>query len=159
MICIDVPLFRDIVFLQDTTGSQGPYIKAATQAIGGICDKISAASDISKELIRFGLIAFRDHPPQDNTYVTKPFGFTTDIAVMQKNLSSLVASGGGDGPEAQTAALAAALDLDWAEGAIKMVVLITDSPPHGLGEQGDGFSKSPDRKLSNIAARRHHRAL
>jgi hypothetical protein len=136
--------------LQDTTGSQGPYIKAARQAIGGICDKISAASEISKDQLRFGLIAFRDHPPQDNTYVTKQFGFTSDIEVMQKNLSSLVASGGGDGPEAQTAALAASLDLDWAEGAIKMVVLITDSPPHGLGEKGDGFSKSPDRKFIHL---------
>ena len=67
---------------------------------------------------------------------------------MQKNLSSLVAAGGGDGPEAQTAALAAALDLEWAEDAIKMVVLITDAPPHGLGEAGDGFPKSPDRKLA-----------
>lgn len=65
---------------------------------------------------------------------------------MQKNLSSLVAAGGGDGPEAQTAALAAALDLNWSEDAIKMVVLITDAPPHGLGESGDGFDKSPDRK-------------
>jgi len=139
-------LFRDIVFLQDTTGSQGPYISAARQAIGGICNKISAASEIPRGQLRFGLIAFRDHPPQDNTYVTKQFGFTSDIAVMQKNLSILVASGGGDGPEAQTAALAASLDLDWAEGAIKMVVLITDSPPHGLGEKGDGFRKSPDRK-------------
>jgi hypothetical protein len=139
--------FSDVVFLQDTTGSQGPYIKAATQAIRGICDKISAAADISKDQIRFGLIAFRDHPPQDRTYVTKSFGFTSNIAVMQKNLSSLVAAGGGDGPEAQTAAMAAALDLEWAEGAIKMVVLITDAPPHGLGESGDGFSKSPDRKF------------
>ena len=52
---------------------------------------------------------------------------------MQKNLSSLVASGGGDGPEAQTAALAASLDLDWAGGGI--FVPITDSPP------GSGFSK------------------
>jgi hypothetical protein len=69
---------------------------------------------------------------------------------MQKNLSSLVAAGGGDGPEAQTAAMAAALDLDWAEGAIKMVVLITDSPPHGLGEEGDGFTESPDRKLVQL---------
>jgi len=66
---------------------------------------------------------------------------------MQKNLSGLVATGGGDGPEAQTAALAAALDLNWAEDSIKMVVLITDSPPHGLGEAGDGFSESPDRKF------------
>jgi hypothetical protein len=49
-----------------------------------------------------------------------------------------------DGPEAQTAALAAALDLDleWAEDA----VLITGSPPHGLGEAGDGFPESPHRE-------------
>lgn len=65
---------------------------------------------------------------------------------MYKNLSSLIASGGGDGPEAQTAALADALNMQWSEKAIKLVILITDSPPHGLGESGDGFSESPDRK-------------
>jgi len=64
---------------------------------------------------------------------------------MGKNLKSLKASGGGDGPEAQTAALAEALNMDWEENAAKMVVLITDSPPHGIGEHGDGFDSSPDR--------------
>ena len=136
------------MFLQDTTGSQGPYIQSARKAIRDICDKISASGDLSKDLIRFGLIAFRDHPPQDNTYVTKEFGFTSDINVMQKNLASLIASGGGDGPEAQTAALAAALNMEWAENAVKMIILITDAPPHGIGEAGDGFSESPDRKSS-----------
>ncbi|KJA21808.1 hypothetical protein HYPSUDRAFT_202713 [Hypholoma sublateritium FD-334 SS-4] len=135
----------DIVFLQDTTGSQGPYIKAATKAIRDICDKISSTAELSKELIQFGLIAFRDHPPQDKTYVTKNFGFTSDINVMQRNLASLIASGGGDGPEAQTAALADALNMEWTEKAVKLVILITDSPPHGLGERGDGFSESPDQ--------------
>jgi len=135
----------DIVFLQDTTGSQGPYIKSARKAIRDICDKISASADIKKELIRFGLIAFRDHPPQDMSYVTKTFGFTDDISVMQANLNRLIASGGGDGPEAQTAALAGALNMDWIDNAVKMVVLITDSPPHGIGEEGDGFTESPDQ--------------
>jgi Mg-chelatase subunit ChlD len=135
----------DIVFLQDTTGSQGPYIKSARKAIRDICDKISASADIKKELIRFGLIAFRDHPPQDMSYVTKTFGFTDDISVMQANLNRLIASGGGDGPEAQTAALAGALNMDWIDNAVKMVVLITDSPPHGIGEEMDGFTESPDQ--------------
>jgi len=135
------------VFVQDTTGSQGPYINSARKAIKDICDKIRASAELSKESIRFGLIAFRDHPPQEHSYVTKSFGFTSDVRVMQKNLSSLIAAGGGDGPEAQTAALAEALQLDWAENAVKMVILITDSPPHGLGEKGDGFNESPDRKL------------
>ncbi|KDR79194.1 hypothetical protein GALMADRAFT_243096 [Galerina marginata CBS 339.88] len=135
----------DVVFLQDTTGSQGPYIQSARKAIRDICDKISASGDLSKDLIRFGLIAFRDHPPQDTSYVTKSFGFTSEVEVMQKNLASLIASGGGDGPEAQTAALAEALNLEWAENAVKMVILITDAPPHGIGETGDGFDESPDQ--------------
>ena len=67
---------------------------------------------------------------------------------MQANLNRLSALGGGDGPEAQTAALAAALDMEWIENAVKMVVLITDSPPHGIGEDRDGFTESPDRKLN-----------
>lgn len=66
---------------------------------------------------------------------------------MQANLNSLIASGGGDGPEAQTAALADALNMEWIDNAVKMVVLITDSPPHGIGELRDGFTESPDRKL------------
>ncbi|KAF9530877.1 hypothetical protein CPB83DRAFT_849794 [Crepidotus variabilis] len=135
----------DIVFLQDTTGSQSPYIDSARAAIRGICDTIISSSSMSSNDLRFGLIAFRDHPPQDRTYVTKPFDFTSDINVMQKNLASLNATGGGDGPEAQTAALAAGLEMDWKEDAVKMLVLITDAPPHGLGEVGDGFSESPDQ--------------
>ena len=86
------------------------------------------------------------------SYVTRNFGFTDDITVMQGNLDRLTAVGGGDGPEAQTAALAAALDMEWIDDAVKMVVLITDAPPHGIGEDGDGFTKSPDRKLNIVPA-------
>jgi len=35
--------------------------------------------------------------------------------------------------------------MDWREHASKMVVLIADAPPHGIGEYGDGFDDgSPD---------------
>jgi hypothetical protein len=139
--------------LQDTTGSQGPYINSAKKAIRDICDKISASAEIKKELIRFGLIAFRDHPPQEMSYVTRNFGFTDNISIMQANLNRLSALGGGDGPEAQTAALAAALDMEWIDDAVKMVVLITDAPPHGIGEDRDGFTESPDRKLKILSTR------
>lgn len=65
---------------------------------------------------------------------------------MVKNLASLNATGGGDGPEASTAALAEALNMEWEQDAVKIVVLITDAPPHGIGENGDGFPDgSPDR--------------
>ena len=66
---------------------------------------------------------------------------------MHDNLKTLFASGGGDGPEAVTAALGEALDMDWRPHAAKMVVLIADAPPHGIGEYGDGFDDgSPDGK-------------
>jgi hypothetical protein len=134
------------LFLQDSTGSQQPYIRSAINGINNICKTISPS--VAPGGLRVGLVAFRDHPPQDNTFVTKNFGFTSDIAVMRGNLRTLVASGGGDGPEAQTAALAEALNMDWKKDAIKIVVLITDSPPHGIGEGNDkdAFPQgSPDR--------------
>ncbi|TFK19603.1 hypothetical protein FA15DRAFT_167582 [Coprinopsis marcescibilis] len=148
----------DIVFVQDSTGSQGSYISSARRAIQDICKKVSASPILaqatsptstaaaSNPALRFGLVAFRDHPPQDRSWVTKNFGFTSDVEQMRKNLGTLVASGGGDGPEASTAGLAEALNMPWKEGAVKIVVLITDAPPHGLGESGDGFPNgSPDQ--------------
>ncbi|EAU85754.2 elongation factor-2 kinase [Coprinopsis cinerea okayama7 len=136
----------DLVFIQDCTGSQGSYISSATRNIEQICAHIFESGKLqSPEDLRVGLVAFRDHPPQDHTYVTKNFGFSSDISQVHRDLSSLYASGGGDGPEAVTAALAEALNMDWREYASKMVVLIADAPPHGIGEYGDGFDDgSPD---------------
>lgn len=74
---------------------------------------------------------------------------------MKEQLNGLFAAGGGDGPEAMTAALKAACDLDWRPAAAKMAVLITDAPPHGIGEYGDGFPNgSPDGEDPLVLARR-----
>ena len=129
----------DLVFVQDCTGSQGSYIASATKNIEEICNHIYESGKLqTREDLRIGLVAYRDHPPQDHTYVTKNFGFSSDISSVHSDLSSLYASGGGDGPEAVTAALAEALNMDWRPNASKMVVLIADAPPHGIGEYGDG---------------------
>jgi len=136
----------DLVFVQDCTGSQGSYISSATKNIEQICAHIFESGKLqSPEDLRVGLVAFRDHPPQDHTYIVKNFGFSSDISKVHRDLSSLYASGGGDGPEAVTAAMAEALNMDWRQNASKMVVLIADAPPHGIGEYGDGFDEgSPD---------------
>lgn len=127
------------MFIQDCTGSQGSYISSATKNIEAICAYIFESGKLTHpEDLRVGLVAFRDHPPQDHTYVTRNFGFSSDISKVHKDLSSLYASGGGDGPEAVTAALAECLKMEWRERASKMVVLIADAPPHGIGEYGDG---------------------
>lgn len=137
--------------MQDCTGSQGSYIASATKNIEAICNHIYESGKLqTREDLRIGLIAYRDHPPQDHTYVTKNFGFSSDVAQVHKHLSSLYASGGGDGPEAVTAALAEALRMEWRPSASKMVVLIADAPPHGIGEYGDGELR---RRFCGHAAR------
>lgn len=136
----------DLVFVQDCTGSQGSYISSATKNIELICENIFESGKLqSREDLRVGLVAYRDHPPQDHSYVTKNFGFSSDISKVHRDLSSLYASGGGDGPEAVTAGLMEALGMEWRPEASKMIVLIADAPPHGIGEYGDGFDDgSPD---------------
>lgn len=127
----------DLVFCMDCTGSMGPYIQEAKDTIKNIIKKINEKSEC-KEL-RFGLVSYRDHPPQEKTYVTKKYDFTDQIDIIQNNLNELTANGGGDGPEAVTSALYEINNLDWKSESTKIVILISDAPPHGLGEVSDGF--------------------
>lgn len=136
----------DLVFIMDATGSMGSYIASATKNIETICDNIIRSEQLSGPgALRVGLLAYRDHPPQDHTYIVKNFGFTPEVSEMKTNLKTLYASGGGDGPEAVTAALHALTEMEWRQRATRMAVLIADAPPHGIGEYGDGFpAGSPD---------------
>ncbi|CUA71102.1 hypothetical protein RSOLAG22IIIB_09314 [Rhizoctonia solani] len=131
----------DVLFLQDFTYSQNPYINQSIREINEVCNSLLRLSegDLAVEDMRFGLIAFRDHPPEDDTFVSKQFDFTSSASTMASYLSSLTIEGGGDGPEAQCDALFDALQSPWNEKATKVAVLITDAPPHGLGEESDGF--------------------
>lgn len=126
----------DVVFAIDCTGSMGPYIAAAKHNIDKIIGGLVNAQGYE---LRIGLVAYRDHPPQELTWVCKTFAFTTDLSEMHANLSSLTARGGGDGPEAVEAGLKECAGLPWRKTATKIVILIADAPPHGLGERGDGF--------------------
>lgn len=78
------------------------------------------------------IVAYRDHPPQDHSYVTKILPFTSSIPSVKEFLGTLYASGGGDGPEAVTAGMLAALEGAWRPDAAKMIVLVADAPPHGI---------------------------
>ncbi|EUC62816.1 von willebrand factor type A domain protein [Rhizoctonia solani AG-3 Rhs1AP] len=131
----------DVLFLQDFTGSQGSYIDQSRREINEVCNSLLRLNEgeLVAEDLRFGLIAFRDHPPQDKTFVSKIFDFTSDASIMASYLGSLTVEGGGDGPEAQCDALFDALHSPWNERATKVAVLVTDAPPHGLGESDDGF--------------------
>ena len=117
-------------------------ISSATQNIELICEEIVKSEKLAtSEALRLAIVAYRDHPPQDSSYITKILPFTSNVNEMKTFLKSLYASGGGDGPEAVTAAMQECLSLNWRQDASKMTVLIADAPPHGIGEYGDGFSQ------------------
>jgi hypothetical protein len=64
---------------------------------------------------------------------------TNTSTAVYHTVSQQSASGGGDGPEAVCCGLHKALHFQWRPNAAKVVILIADAPPHGLGESGDGF--------------------
>jgi hypothetical protein len=82
--------------------------------------------------IRFGIVSYRDHPPQDYTYVTRVFDFTDKIKSVYKEISALNPSEGGDIPEAVADGLYdARTKLSWQKESYKVLLLVGDAPPHG----------------------------
>uniref|UniRef100_A0A6U6KJM2 VWFA domain-containing protein n=1 Tax=Odontella aurita TaxID=265563 RepID=A0A6U6KJM2_9STRA len=128
----------DLVFCVDNTGSMGSWILSAQNNIQRIIRDIvaSEASDV-----RFALVSYRDHPPQDPTFVTRTHDFTDNVDDMQRWVDEMRAEGGGDAPEAVADGLLDCLNLSYRPNSTKIVVMIADAPPHGLGCCGDGFPK------------------
>ncbi|XP_067652686.1 uncharacterized protein [Haliotis asinina] len=126
----------DLAFVMDCTGSMGSYIENARNNIRKIVEDIVANE---KSNVCLALVEYRDHPPQDSSFVTRPHDFTPKVGKMKSWLDGCTASGGGDGPEAVADGLHQLLKLSWRDAATKIAVLISDAPPHGLGECGDGF--------------------
>ncbi|KAG1897129.1 uncharacterized protein F5891DRAFT_547848 [Suillus fuscotomentosus] len=131
----------DLLFILDLTGSQQPYIDSVKSSINTICAEILGSDHLNSAHpgdLRVAFIGFRDHYPQEDSFVTRQWDFVSDIARIHANLRSLPgADGGGDGPEASTAALARALTMGWRNDCNKVAVLVSDAPPHGIGSQGD----------------------
>jgi hypothetical protein len=118
------------------------YIASAQQNIRKIAEEIHASE--AKDS-RYALVCYRDHPPQDNTYITKVFDFTKSIQTLQQSINTMQAFGGGDYPESVCCALKAVLDLDYRKSAVKVCVLIADAPPHGINEPTDSLPQGcPD---------------
>ena len=130
------PSELDLVFIVDNTGSMGSWIRSAQKNVQKIIRDIEAAEATD---VRFALVSYRDHPPQDSSFVTQTHDFTANIKQMQRWVDEMRAHGGGDGPEAVADGLYDASQLSYRPNSTKVAVLIADAPPHGLGCQGDGF--------------------
>lgn len=141
----------DIVFVFDTTGSMSGSINSMKSNAVSFANAL-AASGIDYKL---GLTEVRDFPnicggncgsPGDSAYKLYDNGNLADSARFNSWISSLSAGGGADTPEAYLAALHhAALYTRWRGGSVqKIIVLISDAPPHADGDccnfEGDTFA-------------------
>jgi Mg-chelatase subunit ChlD len=114
----------DIVLCLDTAEGMGDQL-AAVKAQASRFANLLFGFGVDA---RFALVSFYDEEAIE-------LDFTADPAVLQAAVDGLVAAGGGDTPDtAFDAALLGLTDLDWREGALRLLLVITDSPSHYRGD-------------------------
>ncbi|HUX38493.1 MAG TPA: vWA domain-containing protein [Rectinemataceae bacterium] len=117
----------DLVLCVDSTSSMDPYMEDLKKNL----IRLVRARVKKFKTYRLGLVLFKDYWPEE--YLTRKIPFTSDLATFDASIQHLVARGGGDIPEAVHEGLYdAAVQFDW-QAAARLVVLVTDAPPHPIG--------------------------
>jgi hypothetical protein len=132
----------DVLFIIDATGSMASSIAGAHRK----------ASDLAVELrntnpdvdFRFGCICYRD-PVDSPSDVHQVHDLNDDVESLIGFLSTIQATGGGDGPEDWVGAYEIALKhIHWRSGA-KTIVHIADAPAHGSAFGGPGHEGEAEK--------------
>jgi hypothetical protein len=119
----------DIAFIVDTTSSMGSFINEARREMRDTLQKLAELKNVA---MRVAIVEYRDHPPEDQSFVYRAHDFTSDLDETQKRIHELHPNGGGDWPEAVLdGVMAACTDLSWRDHSRRIAVLIGDAPPHG----------------------------
>ena len=91
----------------------------------------------NEEKPMFGIVAYRDHPPQESSYITHIHQLSNAEEAL-KFVKSLNAQGGGDTPEAVLQGLHDSVTkIKWRNMTVqdktykKLVIHVGDAPPHG----------------------------
>lgn len=138
----------DIAFICDATGSMSSYIEASKKTVKRIMTVFKNMMD-DESRIKFAFIAYRDHPPQDSTYVTNVHDFANEEDTL-KFIETITAGGGGDTPEAVLDGINdAAFNINWRDDGMKFVFHVLDAPGHGKDwcNTDDGFPDGCPCKL------------
>jgi hypothetical protein len=132
----------ELAFVLDTTGSMSEEIDGVKETLDKVMKDVGGSATI-----RVGLVEYKD---QGDTFVTKAYPFTTDLAAFRRQIDGIQASGGGDTPEDVNSGLAATLqELQWSrDSAARVAFLIADAPPHLDYAQSISYTKSAKRAAS-----------
>ncbi len=69
----------DLAFVVDCTGSMGSYIAQTQRNITHIAETVTRTAFN----VRLALVEYRDHPPQDNSYISRSHDFTHNVNEMK----------------------------------------------------------------------------
>jgi hypothetical protein len=121
-----IPPKPDITFLIDTTGSMGGVISNVQTNANTILTNVASAQPDAQ----FAVAEYKD--TTDATPFRVAQNLTGDQTAVQNGLNSLVASGGGDLPEAGINGLfqVATGAVDFRPSSSRIVLLIGDAPSH-----------------------------
>lgn len=127
--------FIDIAFVLDTTSSMQPYIAQVQKNLVQFLQHLQEMKKDKASTCRVALLEYRD---KGDLFVNRVnTGFTSNLDQVQKAVSGLTTSGGGDAPEAVLDALLVAKnDLSWNSKAKRIVILIGDAPPQSRTTDG-----------------------
>jgi|GEM_PF-1513467 len=133
----------DLVFCVDLTSSMSGFIASAKQSIAQVLEAFAAQLHGG---LRVAIVGYRDHCDGDKLLEVYPLD--ADLARISAAIATLVVSGGGDAPEAVYSGLEACLALAWAPGSYRVIILVGDAPPHGVGAAGDSHAKGDPTGLT-----------
>tara|TARA_B110000977_G_scaffold26147_1_gene32459 strand:+ start:145 stop:1326 length:1182 start_codon:yes stop_codon:yes gene_type:complete len=135
-----------LAIVLDCTGSMSGPMRAVKEAVLRVVDEMHAkmtqsgtkSDDLSKSItVQFSLITYRDYG--DSPACSQPLPFGGPDAV-RRAITLEDADGGSDWPECVELALHyAQTKLQWADNADKMMLLVTDAPPHAQGGVQDEY--------------------
>ena len=114
-----------ICFVMDCTGSMEPWIEQAKTRIVEIMDSVSAEHPRAR--CRVGFVGYRDYGDREQSIVI-PFQHPEDA---MERIQGVHAEGGDDIAEDVAHGLQNALNMEWSDADVRMVVHIADAPAHG----------------------------
>ncbi len=141
----------NLILAFDTTGSMRPYIQNVREKIDYLIKGLFKLMDI-----RISLIGVGDHC--DGEFMLQPFPLSDKLKDLQKAVHDIRSTSGGDYPEAfECLFLHLNEDPMWDYTIPTVLVLITDSVPHGMSGAGD--AGCPDNVDAQEQLDRLHKKL
>lgn len=119
----------DLLFIVDVTGSMSGFISQAQQKMQSMLESLTSQFDID---LLVGLSLYRDHPPQDSSFVTVVLDLMP-VDKIKSQISEISVDGGGDLPEAVIDGIIDGVNgMSWRDGSRRIAFLIGDASAHGM---------------------------